>query len=176
MRQKYYHIENGKIINVIVLDDDNNLLEELTVVPFNETVDYNFEEYTYNYTTQQLEYTPIDLTEIRNRKKTELASIRWENENKGTTFAGLAIPTDNITQTKILGAVLASNLDPNYTVKWKTAAGFIELNAVQITTLAQVIREHIQKCFDNEAALIQLIDYSTTREEIESINLNEGWP
>lgn len=44
-------------------------------------------------------------------------------------------------------------LDSAYTCRWKTASGFIELNAQQLLAIATAIRAHVQACFEHEAEL-----------------------
>lgn len=170
----YYLIKDGKISNIISLEDPTGF--PFPVVPYNETVDYDWENWTYDYVQQTLVYSPIDLSVLKQRKKDQVAAIRWEKERIGTNFNGLNIPTDDVTQTKILGAALAATIDLNYTVKWKTPLGFIDLDSTMILALAQTIRSHIQLCFDREAELSTLIDQAADVTALDSIDISQGWP
>lgn len=170
----YYLIKDGKISNIIKLEDPTGF--PFPVVPYNETVDYDWENWIYDYNSQTLVYSPVDLNLLKQRKKDQVAAIRWEKERAGTSFNSLPIPTDEVTQTKILGAALAATIDSNYTVKWKTPNGFIDLNATMILVLAQTIRTHIQLCFDKEAELTNMIDQATDKTSLDSIDISTNWP
>ncbi|MCZ0963897.1 DUF4376 domain-containing protein [Paracoccus benzoatiresistens] len=89
----------------------------------------------------------------------------------GTSFAGMPIGTDDKTQTRIMGAAVAAMLDPAYSVDWKLATGaFVTLTGPQVIAAAQVIRAHVQACFDREAEL--LAEMAAGR----PVAPNEGWP
>jgi len=63
-------------------------------------------------------------------------------------------------------------LDPNYRCNWKTSAGFVELNAAQLVTIATAVREHVQACFDRELALLRAIEAGSYSDDM----LTQGWP
>lgn len=101
-----------------------------------------------------------------------IADARWRHEVAGTTLAGMHIETDRTAQTMVTGAALAAVLDPDYSVRWKTADGFVTLTAEQIIGLAQTIRAHVQGCFDREAELLDALEDGSY--EVEMIDM--GWP
>lgn len=103
---------------------------------------------------------------------TEIAKERWKREVSGTTFSGFVLDTGRDNQSLIAGAALAAVINPDYNVRWKTSAGFVELNAQQIIAAASAVRAHVQACFDREAVLLQEIEGGTFTESM----LNEGWP
>jgi hypothetical protein len=111
---------------------------------------------------------PIEvvLQDARNCKKAEIAAYRYELETAGIN----GIKTDRESQALITGAALQALVDPDYVCKWKTEAGFIDLNATQIKAIAQLVREHVQNCFDKEARLTELIDASMSLEELNNIS------
>lgn len=88
----------------------------------------------------------------------------------GLTMNGLAIATDDISQSRIMGAALSAMLDPGYSVQWKTPAGFVTLDAVTVLALAGAIRAHVQACFDREAELLAALAAS------EDCDIETGWP
>lgn len=108
--------------------------------------------------------------EARAEAKALVAARRYDAEIAGTTVAGLPVQTDRASQALVTGAALAASLDAGYTVKWKTAGGFVDLSAAQIIGIAQAIRAHVQACFDREAELVAAIDAG------EPYDLNTGWP
>lgn len=89
----------------------------------------------------------------------------------GTIFAGMALPTDEATQSRITGAALAAMIDPTYSVQWKLPDGsFVLLDAQQVIAVAQAIRAHVQACFDREAALLEALS------EGQPYDIEAGWP
>lgn len=101
-----------------------------------------------------------------------IASRRYEAETSGTIVDGMPVNTERDSQALLTGAALQAMLDPNYNVRWKTAGGFVELDAQQIIGLASAVRAHVQACFDREAELLEAIDAGTYSAEM----IDEGWP
>ena len=101
-----------------------------------------------------------------------IAARRWLAETSGTTVEGMPIDTGRDSQGLITGAALAAMLDPAYSVRWKTVAGFVDLTAQQIIGVASAVRTFVQASFDREAELLGAVaDGSITAEMLE-----EGWP
>ena len=122
------------------------------------------------------EADPLTLEEQRAEKRAALANKRWEKETGGTTFNGMPLATDAVSQTKYIGAVVGAQINPQGTMKWKTGNGFVTLDAAAVTAVAMAVRAHVQACFDNEADLAVLIDAAETAEELDAIDINAGWP
>jgi hypothetical protein len=117
------------------------------------------------------------LDELRARKLSELAALRWERETGGTTFNGMPVATDAVSQTKYIGAVVGAQIDPNAVINWKMADGaFVTLDAQAITAVAMAVRAHVQACFDREAELNVQIEAAATPEEISAVDIGAGWP
>lgn len=101
-----------------------------------------------------------------------IAARRWLAETSGTTVDGMPIDTGRDSQGLITGAALAAMLDPAYSVRWKTVAGFVDLTAQQIIGVASAVRTFVQASFDREAELLGAVaDGSITAEMLE-----RGWP
>lgn len=116
-------------------------------------------------------------SELKQQKLDQLASIRWQKETSGTTFNGYNIATDPISQTKYVGAVVATQIDSTIILNWKMSDGtFIELDATDVTAIAMAIRAHIQACFDKEAELRLLVKAAANQEELDVIDITIGWP
>lgn len=111
---------------------------------------------------------PID--SLKAAKREEIASARWEMQNGGCEFGGMQILTDGPSQIALSGAYLAAAADPNYTCKWKTPDGFVELTSDEIIAAANAVRAHIQGCFDMEAVLAGKIDAAETAEEVAAVS------
>lgn len=101
-----------------------------------------------------------------------IADRRYTAEMAGTTIQGMPIATDERSQGLITGAALAATLDTDYSIRWKTGAGFVELTAAQIIGVASAVRAYVQACFDREADLLSAVADGAISEGI----LEEGWP
>ena len=120
--------------------------------------------------------TPPEPTfdELKAQKKQEIAAARYEREIAGTSLNGVQIDTGRDSQALITGAALAAMLDENYSLNWKTSAGFIHLTAPEIIAVAQAVRAHVQACFDRESELVALVDAAETPEDLDEIIIS--WP
>lgn len=101
-----------------------------------------------------------------------IAARRWEAETAGITVNGMAIDTGRDSQALITGAAVSAMLDPAYSVRWKTPAGFIDLVGEQIIAMATAVRAHVQACFDREAELLEALANGTFTDSM----MEEGWP
>lgn len=101
-----------------------------------------------------------------------IAARRWQAETAGITVNGTAIDTGRDSQALITGAAVSAMLDPNYSVRWKTPNGFIDLTGEQVIGVATAVRAHVQACFDREAELLGELEAGTLAPEM----LEEGWP
>ena len=116
-----------------------------------------------------VEYSPEEIEGIleaaKERKRAEIASVRFEAETSGID----GIKTDRESQALITGAALKAMQDSAYSCRWKTESGFVELTSLQISAVADAVRAHVQSCFDREAELVALIEAADTPEELEEI-------
>ena len=84
----------------------------------------------------------------------------------------MPIDTGRDSQAPITGAAVSAMLDPGYSVRWKTAAGFVVLDAQQIIGVATAARAHVQAAFNREAELLEALEAGTFTPEM----LEQGWP
>lgn len=101
-----------------------------------------------------------------------IALTRFEHEAAGFTIDGLSIESTRDSQSLIASAGLSALLDPDYRCNFKTANGFVEMEAAQILAMAKAVRAHVQACFDRELALLRAIESG----EYSDTMLTEGWP
>lgn len=95
-----------------------------------------------------------------------LAARRWECEVGGTTLAGLPLATDDRSKLLLLGAADTARRDPDYTVTWKTADGWVLLDAAALIAAAEAVHAHVQACFAREAVLHAAIATAADRETL----------
>ena len=116
-----------------------------------------------------LDYSPEEIAGIleaaRERKWGEIAAARYEAETAGID----GIKTDRESQALITGAALKAMQDSEYSCRWKTESGFVELTAPQILAIADAVRAHVQGCFDHEAELLPLIEAAESPDGLNEI-------
>lgn len=120
----------------------------------------------------------LSLADSKTAKLAELAAVRWEREESGTTFGGNPLATDRTTQGKITAAYIDAKEDPTHVVPdWKFGPGvFGSLDAPTIIAAADAIKTHVQACFSHEAALSADIMAAADFDELSAIDLQAGWP
>lgn len=89
------------------------------------------------------------------------AARRYLVETDGVSFNGASIATDRQSQAMISGAFNLSQVNPAISIKFKTAGGFVTLNAAAISALAVFVAAHVQSCFSKEADIADLIAAGT---------------
>ena len=120
-----------------------------------------------------LDYSPEEVAGIleaaKSAKRAEIAAARYEAETAGIDVNGFTVRTDRESQALITGAALQAIVDYDYECRWKTSDGFVHLSAEQIKYIAQIVRLHVQSCFDHEAELCGLIDAAESPDELGGI-------
>lgn len=110
--------------------------------------------------------------ERTNQIKSEIASRRYAEETRGINVSGFYLNTERDSQSLLTGAALAAYMDSNYTCRWKTSEGFVELDASSLINISHVMRQHVQSCFDREGDLLAALEDGTYADAM----LDEGWP
>ena len=101
-----------------------------------------------------------------------IAEVRYRHEIGGIVLAGMSIDTDDRSKTLISGSALKAMRDPDYVLRWKTPAGFVDLPAAQVLMIADAVSDHVQACFNRESALLDALAAGAFTEKM----LDEGWP
>ena len=102
-------------------------------------------------------------------KFAEIAAERWKAETGGVVVGGMSVDTSRESQSLITGAALQATLDDAYICKWKTAQGFITLDAQTVLAVAAAMRQHVQAGFNREAELAELINAAATIEDAQAL-------
>jgi hypothetical protein len=122
------------------------------------------------------EFTAEELAEREQQQRDQMTQLiadrRWQAEVAGIDVGGMHIDTGRDSQALITGATVQAMLDPNYSLRWKTVAGFVDLTAEQIIGVATAVRAHVQASFNREAELLEALEAGTFTPEM----LEEGWP
>ena len=105
-----------------------------------------------------------------------IAATRYEHETGGTTVDGMHVATDRQSQALITGAFSsakdAKETGEPFSIRWKSAGGWVELDADQMIGLGRAVRAHVQACFDREKELTEAVADGTFEESM----LDEDWP
>lgn len=101
-----------------------------------------------------------------------IADVRYRHEIGGIVLAGMAIDTDDRSKTLISGSALKAMRDPDYVLRWKTPAGFVDLSATEVLAVADAVSDHVQACFNRESALLDALTSGQFTDEM----LDQGWP
>lgn len=100
------------------------------------------------------------------------ADKRWRVETGGITVGGVPVATDRESQSLITGAHAYVQINPGVTIKYKSGAGFIDLDAATVTAVATAVAAHVQACFAAEADLSAAITDGT----ITTTRQVDDWP
>ncbi|TIX88634.1 DUF4376 domain-containing protein [Rhizobium sp. P44RR-XXIV] len=102
------------------------------------------------------------------------ATKRYAIETGGIVIDGMRVMTDRASQSLITGAYNYVQANSDVLVKFKTAAGFVELTAAQMTAIANMVGAHVQASFAAEGEVNKQIIAGTitTIAEIDAY----AWP
>lgn len=117
-------------------------------------------------------YNLVDLSIAELKEYT--SSRKYSAETEGITISGIGIATDRESQGMISGAYLMTQRNPARVINWKTAAGFVSVDAPMMAAIADAVADHVQACFDTEA-LVQAAIEAGTITTFEQIDV-AGWP
>ena len=116
---------------------------------------------------------PLD--ECKKILKSKVSARRFQAETGGILINGYIIKTDLESQTKIGNTYTSLKNNLINTVNFKTANGFVTLDAIQFEAIAQAVSQHIQACYNNEASLISSIYALTDVASCEAFDINSGF-
>ena len=123
---------------------------------------------------------PPTLTEAAVAKKAALAAYRYTIEVGGLTVNGMQVQTDDRSKTLIAGAKIDAVANPAILTDFKTATGWVQIDAATITAIAIAIAGHVRECYSCERIHSDAIDAMVlaagTVAEIEAYDITTGWP
>ena len=118
---------------------------------------------------------PDNLALLKDRLKAKLADVRYQHEVGGVTINGALVKTDRESQATITGAYARASVNPATTVSWKADNGFVVIDAEEIIFFGDAVFSHVQGCFDLERHFNELIDAVETFDDLNGIDITEGW-
>jgi len=117
---------------------------ESRLVEIGQTISYDGERIVV--TTQYRDPNKIELLEYS-------ASKRYDKEKSGVFVGNNRIYTDRQSQAMITGIMTLLSVNPNTTISFKTANGFIEANSVVMYDISLAVANHVQTCFSIESGV-----------------------
>lgn len=103
----------------------------------------------------------------RNELKLAVANRRKEREAAGIEVMNMQVDTDNVSQSKVLGAFVLASKNPDFTVNWKMRNNeFRTLSASEIQVMSTAVLNHVQTCFDEEMNYQTRINAAMTMQDL----------
>ena len=110
---------------------------------------------------------PRTLDEIKAQKWAEIKAMRDQLEFGGFEFEGSIYDSDQVSQARIMGAVIAG-VDQVWTLADNTT---VELSASQLQQLYAALQAHIASAHERGRIARQLIYEAETKEQVEAVQL-----
>lgn len=162
-------IENGKVANTIIVNDLDFLPNLVDASLGGEIGDvWNGEAFS-----KPPKWATIE--EAKAGRLAELAEYRWLKETAGVNVNGFIIKTDEVSQAKMSGAKVYSDLNPETLIDWKTDNGWIQIDRNTLLTAGNAVGAHVQACYSQERVHSDAINALDTIAEIEAYDIQTGW-
>lgn len=100
------------------------------------------------------------------------ADKRWRVETGGISVGGVPVATDRESQSLITGAHAYAQINPGVMIKYKSGAGFVDLEAATVAAIATAVAAHVQACFATEADVAVAIE----RGDVLTLEDVDAWP
>ena len=108
---------------------------------------------------------------------TEVANRRWQVEMGGIIVNGCAIDTGSESQAKINAVYVSLSSGLITDTQWKMADGLFELVTLEkLAPIALAVAAHVRACFVAEHTHVAAITALQTQAELDSYDINTGWP
>jgi hypothetical protein len=156
-------IEENTVVEKTAIDPDGRFHSSLVWVACSADTELGM-----RYQDEEFHAPPPVVVDV----PTAIANERYKREIAGIVLAGMPIETDDRSKTLIAGAALKAMRDPDFVLRWKTPAGFVDLPAAQVLMIADAVSDHVQACFNRESTLLDALAAGTFAESM----LAEGWP
>lgn len=157
--------------------------EERTAKGFTEIPDPVPQDPRFYYQNSDGTYTQKPINVCQDAVKSQLASIRWNNETAGIVYANNVYATDQQSRINYIGAYTQARANSQYTVLWKAQTNetppksvFVNLTANDVINVVDNGTDYIAKCFINENNLINQINATANLDSLLAVDLNSGWP
>lgn len=115
-----------------------------------------------------------DTQEVKDRALSRVALRRWEIETGGVN----GIDTDDRSKLLLSAAAQKARLDPQFTTRWKTAGGWIAVDAPSLIAIEEAVFTHVSNCFAREEQLAELVNACESIQEVAALTetIEQFWP
>lgn len=123
-------------------------------------------------------YEDLTLAERQAVFQNQVRQARWQHEQGGfTTPAGRA-RSDDATQSKITGALVMFDTDPDLkTLDWELAPGvWASATQADVAAMGVLVGQHVQACFTRSRQLCEAAQAATKHADLTALDLTAGWP
>lgn len=186
-----YEKDTGKIVSSIFAPDNiiiNNIGPDQEFLEVNYEIDINTNKvdtnnsiivplpnrtsplHIYNYDTDSWEIT-LDMA--KKRKWEDIKLIRKQKEFSTFIFNGNVYDCDELSRSRIQGAVQMALLDPNITIDWTLSDNtVINMTSSDIISMGVTLGNHTNNIFNISRSLRTSIDSAITVDQVEALS----WP
>lgn len=146
-------------------------------------IDTNFEQYAgpfYEYKDTEVhmyyDVLTLPIENIKNNLKNIIASDRYNKEISGTTVtvAGNEIQVDTSREARVNYVQKYTSMTDNESINWKTGPfSWVTMTKTDLSALIRLVDVFVQKQFDREKTLVDMIDATTevtTLKEIQNVS------
>ena len=114
----------------------------------------------------------LTLEELKQQLRERATALRWQHETGGIDIGGGRVLTGIEDQNRIATALIGAPA----TLDFKAESGWVTLTLAELQGIAAAIAAHVQACFSTERAHHEAIDLLETREDIDTYDVESGWP
>jgi hypothetical protein len=147
-------VRGGSVVNVILCSPEDVPPEpgDLLVACVDVEIGYLYSLETGTFSAPAV--PEIDLEELRARVVSTAANVRAARALGGMVFRGATLKTDLESRVNFLGILTGALQDPAFSTSFRTQSGIvINLDRAAVIELVSAVREHVQSCFEQEAAV-----------------------
>ena len=158
--------ENNKVVSAIKSATYLNSPVLIEIPEMIDIINKNGVVYTYDKNTGVI-IRSVDVELLKEAKWVEIKLQREQLEFGGFEYAGNIYDSDQVSQSRIMGAALAG-VDQ----VWTTADNStVSLTGAELLELYQALQAHIASVHERSRTARLAVEEATTKEEVESISL-----
>ena len=114
----------------------------------------------------------VTLDDAKRQLRERASALRWQHETGGIDIGGVRVLTGTEDQNRIASALIGAPA----TLDFKSESGWVTLTLAELQGIAAAIAAHVQACFSTERVHHEAIDLLETREDIDTYDVESGWP
>ncbi len=120
--------------------------------------------------------TTGELNELKQEKINLIVNMQYRKSDSTINFSGMTINTNFDALTELMAALDGMRRGKKSTRKVNLRTGRTVLDAATLELIVDAVDDYRQSVQDTAYDLSGLIQSASTFEEVEAIDINEGWP